>query len=385
MKILHIAMASHFTEGMLYQENYLLDIHAAQGNDVTIITDIWHFEGSKLVAGSEEDRVLDNGVRLVRLAYDSVLTGPVTEKIQKCRKLKKYIEDIGPDTILYHGVCGYELMDTADYIKAHPGVLFFVDSHEDFTNSAMTPVSKAFYKIIHGRFVKKAKPYVTRFLSISKESNEWLEAIYGLKESEIDFFALGGTMYTDEQQQTARQAIVNKYALPQDAVILAHSGKLAAAKRSADLLTAFTKVRDPRLALFVFGSIPEDQEDIIRPLMESDSRIHFMGWKVSKEIEEFLAGVDIYCQPGSQSSTFETALCAGCVNMTWPHPTYQDVTYTDCGGDNYFYVDTIEDMVDTFQQVLDHPEELARKKKLSYAFADKVFNYENIAKRVYHK
>ncbi len=385
MKILHIALASHFTEGMLYQENYLLDANVADGNEVTIITDLYHYEGSRLVKGHEEHRTMKNGVKLIRLAYDKILTERVTEKIMKCHRLKRYLKDIKPDVILYHGACGYEMVDVAAYVKDHPQVLFFIDSHGDYTNSAMTFASKAFFKLVHKRFIKKAKPFVTRFLSISAESSQWLNDIYGIPKEDIDFFALGGTMYTDDQQAKARQDIINRFALPQDVIILAHSGKLTAGKRTADLLKAFTKVQDPRLALFVFGSIPEDQEAIIRPLMESDNRIHFMGWKVSKEIEEFLAGVDLYCQPGSQSSTFETALCAGCVNMTWPHATYKDPSYTDCGGDNYFYVDTENDMVKVFNRILNHPEELARKKKLSYAFADRVFNYENIARRIYHK
>ena len=383
MKILHIGLPSHFTEGMLYQENMLIAMNVADGNDVTIITDVWHYEGSKLVKGPEEDRIMDNGARLIRLEYDRVGNDLVTEKLQKCRKLVGYLNDIAPDSILYHGVCGYEMMDVADYVKAHPNCKFYMDSHEDYTNSAMTPASKAFYKTVHGKFVKHALPQVTKVLYLGKQMRDWLKDIYGIPDDKMEFYAIGGIIYTPEQQAEARQNIINKYTLPQDAIILAHSGKLSAGKRTAELLRAFSQVPDERLVMFVFGSIPEDQEPIIRPLMEADNRIRFMGWKVNKEIEQFLAGVDLYCQPGGQSSTFETAMCCGCANMTYPHETYMDATYSDCNGENYFFVKTVEDMVQVFERVTADPQLLADTKAKAYAYAKKQFDYEKIARRIY--
>ncbi len=384
MKILHIGMPSHFTEGMLYQENMLIAMNVKDGHDVTIITDVFHYEGSKLVEGPEEDRIMENGARLIRLKYDRVFFSDLwTEKIQKCRKLKKYLNEIAPDTILYHGVCGYEMMDVANYCKKHPECLFFMDSHEDYTNSAMTPLSKAFYKYIHGHFVHKALPEVDKVLYIGIQMKEWLKDIYDIPDEKMEFMALGGIIYSLDEQKEARQDIINRFALPQDAIILAHSGKLEAGKRTAELLQAFNQIDDPRLALFVFGSIPKDMESTLRPLLDSNSRIHFMGWKVNKEIEKFLAGVDLYCQPGGQSSTFETAICCGCVNMTYPHATYKDETYSDCGGDNYFFIDTVEDMVDVFKTITENPMVLEQKKAKSFAFAKLQFDYEVIARRIY--
>lgn len=384
MKILHIALASHFTEGMLYQENMLVAMNASDGHDVTIITDIWHYEGGKLKKGEEEDRVMDNGVRLVRLNYDRILFSDLwTEKIQKCHKLKKYLNEINPDTILYHGANGHELMTVASYAKNHPNCLFFVDDHADFTTTAMTTASKWFYRIVHGRYMHRALPEIDKILYLGKQMRDWLKDIYYVPDDKMEFMAIGGIIYTTEQQKNARQDIINRYALPKDAIICAHSGKLSAGKRTAELLQAFTQVSDPRLALFVFGSIPEDMEPTLRPLLESDNRIRFMGWKVNKEIEEFLAGVDLYCQPGGQSSTFETAMCCGCANMTYPHETYKDATYSDCNGENYFFVETVDDMVNVFKSITETPMLLEQTKAKSFAFAKLQFDYEVIARRIY--
>ncbi|MCR4695273.1 MAG: glycosyltransferase family 4 protein [Pseudobutyrivibrio sp.] len=386
MKILHICLCAHLTEKMLYQENVLSERNAIDGHDVTVITDVFHYENGKLVKTQEEDRIMENGVRLIRLEWDRVLfSDKITEKIQKCRKLKKYLEEIGPDSILFHGCNGYELMDVADYCKAHPDCLFFVDDHADFTTTAMTWLSKAFYQIVHGHFVHKALPEIDKVLYLGVQMKDWLKAIYNMPEDKMEFMAIGGIIYTPEQQKKARQDIIDKYSLPQDAIIMAHSGKLSAGKRTADLIEAFRQVDDPRMALFVFGSIPDDMAPSLRSLMESDARIHFMGWKVNKEIEAFLAGTDLYCQPGSQSSTFETAMCCGCANMTFPHKTYKDETYSDCDGHNYFFVETVDDMVDVFKQITDNRLVLEQTKAKSFAFAKMQFDYEVIARRIYKK
>ncbi len=383
MKILHVSLIAHYTEGMLYQENVLIDMNIKDGHDVTIITDCERYEGGKLVSGPEEDRIMTNGARLIRLKHDFVLNSFFTGKIQKCRKLRKYLEEIKPDTILYHGVNGYEMMDVANYCKKHPECLFFMDSHEDYTNSAMTPASKAFYKFIHGHFVHKALPEVDKIFYLGVQMRDWLKDIYNIPDSMMEFMAIGGIIYSLEQQREARKEIINKFALPQDAIILAHSGKLSAGKRTNELLQAFKQIKDERMALFIFGSIPEDMEPELRPLIESDSRIHFMGWKENKEIEQFLAGVDLYCQPGGQSSTFETAMCCGCANMTYPHETYKDVTYSDCNGENYFYVESIDDMVNVFKKITEEPMQLEQTKAKSFAFAKLQFDYEVIARRIY--
>ena len=164
---------------------------------------------------------------------------------------------------------------------------------------------------------------------------------------------------------------------------MAHSGKLIAPKRTEELLRAFKKIDDPRMALFIFGSIPEEMESVLRPLIDSDNRVHFMGWKVNKEIEEFLAGVDLYCQPGSQSSTFETAMCCGCANMAYPFASYTDESYTDCNFENYFFVETEEDIVKVFKDITENVQVLEQAKAKSFSFARLNFDYAIISRRIY--
>ena len=81
MKILHIALLSHFTCGMAYQDNVLVEINAADGHDVTIISDTMYYKDGVLTDGEEEDIILPDGVRLIRLKYDRIVNSFITEKI----------------------------------------------------------------------------------------------------------------------------------------------------------------------------------------------------------------------------------------------------------------------------------------------------------------
>jgi hypothetical protein len=69
--------------------------------------------------------------------------------------------------------------------------------------------------------------------------------------------------------------------------------------------------------------------------------------------------------------------------MTYPHETYKDETYSDCNGENYFFVDGTEDMVNVFKQITDNPMILEQTKAKSFAFAKLQFDYEVIARRIY--
>lgn len=385
MKILHIALASHFTVGMLYQENQMINCQRADGHDVTIITDVFHYEHGELVKGPEEDTIMENGARLIRLKWDRILFSDLwTEKIRKSHKVKKLLKEIQPDTILFHGLCGYEIMTVADYCKSNPDCLFFVDCHSDYSGSARTFLSKNFYKFIHGHFISKASLLVDKFFYTGEDMRYWMNDLFVLPKDRQEFLATGGTIYTAQQQKDSRMELIKKYALPQDAIILAHSGKLLDEKsKTKELINAFRAVNDPRLTLFIFGFIPKEMESVLRPLIDGDNRIHFMGWKMSKEIEKFLAGVDMYCQPGGHSTTFETAMCCGCVNMAYPLDTYTDEKYTDCNFENYFFVKSEEDIVKVLNEITENVQILEQAKAKSFSFARLNFDYAVISRRIY--
>lgn len=48
LKIIHVCLASHYTEGMTYQDNQLADQNAADGHEVVVISDCCRYSGNAL-------------------------------------------------------------------------------------------------------------------------------------------------------------------------------------------------------------------------------------------------------------------------------------------------------------------------------------------------
>lgn len=373
MKVLHIGLISHFTDKMLYQDNILPDLNAKAGHEVTFITDVYEYKNGALVKTGECDMVLDNGVRLIRLSYDRIINDFITNKIQKCKALNTLLNDIKPDTILYHGVCGYELMDVASYVKRH-NIPFYIDSHENFKNTAMTTVSRFAYKYIHGYFVKKAIPYAKKILYIGYPEKEYLQELYHISEDRLEYFPLGGLILNEEEQNECRKRVIGDMSFPQDAVICAHSGKMDKGKRTAEILEAFYKVKDKRLRLLVFGSIPDDMKESLIPLIDRDERVFFLGWKNGEEQKTILGATDLYIQPGTYSATAQVALCDGCALVV-------NDGYKDAMGDAVFYEDNARGIERVLREITNNSKALTEAKMRCFDLAIKQFDYKKMAER----
>ncbi len=166
MKILHVGIAANFTEGMLYQDNLLSEQNVRDGHTVVFIANCRKYEEGKLVRVDKEDKVLDNGVRLIRVDYDYILNGFISEKFRKVDALYNMVEVIKPDVILFHGTCGYALKDVARYKKNNPNIKLYVDSHEDFNNSATNFLSRyILHNVFYKNILRSCLKYIDKILS----------------------------------------------------------------------------------------------------------------------------------------------------------------------------------------------------------------------------
>lgn len=378
MTILHIGLLSYYTEGMLYQDNILPQMNIQDGHKVVFVSNASKYVNGVLQSVDEEDIVLDDGMRLIRLNYDYVINRFITNKIQKVSKLKKILEEVKPDVILYHGLCGYELMDVACYSKKN-NVTFYVDSHEDFINTAKTAVSKLAYKYIHGYFIKKALPQIKKVLYITAETKDYLVDMYGLPDEKMELYPLGGIIKSKDRQNEQRNRLLEQYDLPEDAIILSHSGKLSKEKKTIELIKAFSSVISEKLVLFIIGSVPESERQCFNELIANDKRIRYLGWKNGQELLDILCGTDVYLQPGSQSATSQVALCSGCALVVAPTRSYKQL-YED----SVLYVDGIDKLKELIEQIKENESLVEEYKRMGYDLALKKLDYA-ILSRVYLK
>ncbi|WP_053368313.1 glycosyltransferase family 4 protein [Bacillus sp. FJAT-27245] len=379
MKILHVCLASAFTEGMNYQENFLSDQNITDGHDVTVISDCYKYEKGKMVKTNAEDKVLPNGIRLIRLEYDRVINALITGKVRKVSALFDTIVEISPDIILYHGMIGWEMLSVAKYKMNNPKVKLYIDSHEDFNNSARNFISKYLqYKIFNRAIVKKILPVIDKVFYVSFESRTFLKELYNVPSDLMEFFPLGGLIIHPLERSEIRENVRKELGITEEHIVFVHSGKMSMEKRTKDLLTAFLKVKDKKFRLILIGAFPENTSEEIFPLIKSDDRIKFLGWKNGNELLNYLCAADMYLQPGSQSATMQNAICCGCPVMLYPYKSHE--LYLKNNG---YFVKTLDDIVNVFLSIENDPEILKEMSKASYGVAYDLLDYRKLASRLY--
>lgn len=378
MKILHVGLLSHFTDGMTYQENILSDIHCRDGNTVLFVSDNYIYQHGKLIEVPENEITLDNSLRLKYVKYDHILNKFITSKIQRVKKLKKIISDFKPDRILYHGVCGRELITVANYKKEHPEIKLYVDCHEDFHNTARTVVAKLAYKYIHGYFVKRALPYIDKILYITQESKEYLQDMYKIKDTMLEWYPLGGLLFDDKAYEQKRKERRADLKIEEKEVLFLHSGKMDVQKKTIEIVKAFIKVKDPTFKLIIIGSFSDDVRNEVEPYINTDKRIAFLGWKNGDELLNYLCAADVYLQPGSQSATMQNAICCRCAVVLYPYSSHKVFV-----NGNGFFVKNCEDIVNVFKTIQNNPGMISEMKKNSEDIARRILDYRKLAARIY--
>ncbi|PIE24845.1 MAG: hypothetical protein CSA60_02510 [Neptuniibacter caesariensis] len=379
MKILHICLASHYTEGMTYQDNQLPDQNVVDGHDVIVVSDCYKYEGVNLVEVNEEDCITKSGVRLVRMKYDRIINDFISSKIRKVKRLYDFLVTERPDVILFHGVAGFEMLSVAKYKMNNSKIKLYVDSHEDYHNSGTVWVSLFFqYRVFNSFIVSRIRKYVDKFLFLSYETRDFLVDIYGLKNDELEFYPLGGVVINEKEKRCYSDNVRRYHGYESTDILIVHTGKLTASKKTKELIEAFSQVRSTKLKLLIIGSIPEEQKPVLNSLISNDERINFLGWKNADELTEYLCAADIYFQPGTQSATMQNAICCGVPVALYPYSSHEPYLKN-----NGFFVKNSQDYIDVLNEISSNPQKLLEMSDASYLIAREILDYKVLAARLY--
>lgn len=378
MKIIHISLACHFTEGMNYQDNILPRINSEDGHQVIIVSDTQKFIEGRLVDILEEEKNLTPNLKLIRLKFDKIFTNFISKKVRKVSKLYNLLENFKPDVILFHGVTGYELLTVAKYKRTNPYVKLYVDSHEDFINSARTFFSKnILHRLFYKKIVHRALKYIDKILYISEGTRIFLHDFYKIPSESLEFFPLGGFIKEKKEKEEILIKVRKELGIKNEDLVLIHSGKLDKLKKTKDILEALNKINVTNIYLLIIGNIPDENKEVY-DLIKLDKRVKYLGWKSGDELLEYICASNLYVQPGSQSATSITAVCCGLPLLLYPTISYKKMFDT-----NVFWVETEEDIIVTLNQVVENPEILNKMSERSYKIAKSIFNYKKIAARLY--
>lgn len=116
----------------------------------------------------------------------------------------------------------------------------------------------------------------------------------------------------DKEYLKKRTIFRDTYKIADNQLLISHTGKLVKEKKTIDLVKAFIKKDDDNQLLYIGGFIPDSLKDEMMGLINSDSRIKYLGWLNNDEIISLLCATDLYAQPGTQSATMQEAVCLRC-------------------------------------------------------------------------
>lgn len=379
MRIAHMCLSCFYIDDRAYQENELVKEHAKQGHDVLVIASTHvHDEQGNRAFTSPESYKLSDGADVIRLPYHSALPLSLAKSLRIHGGVYQLLEDFSPDIIMFHGMCGWELITAASYKKRNPPTKLYVDNHSDFINSANGFLSKWVLHYFYYRLIVKfCLPSIDKLLCVSRMTWEFAENFYGVPVSKLEFYPLGGHPVSPSEYNNRRNDTRTKLGIEKEEVVFIQSGKQSSSKRLISTLRAFSAVSDERFRLLIVGAILDEIRDEAVPFIEGDSRITFLGWKEPSQLEDLLCAADVYVQPGSQSSTMQTSVCCYCATIL------QDIrgheVYTDGNG---WLVNTDEDLRRVFEEISEGKVDLSEMKDKSKKLAESILDYSILARRV---
>lgn len=380
MKILHCCLSNFYIDNYNYQENVLPRQNKIDGHEVMILASTETFINNNKYGYLEPSKYInEDGITVVRIPYSQLIFNKIKRKIRSYKSSLSYINEFQPDIIFFHGVAAFEILKIANYKANNPNIKLYVDSHQDFNNSARNFISKnILHRLFYKRTLKRALPNIDKVFYISEECYDFLKDFYEVPENKLEFFPLGGTIFNDHEYTKRRDRKRRELGLGDSDILYVHSGKMNKLKRTSEILKAFIKVKSENAKLVLIGSIPEVMEDELTPLIDEDKRIKYLGWKKSEELLDYLCAADMYLQPGSQSATMQNAICCKCPVMLYPHKSHKPFLKH-----NGFYVQTEEDIKEVFNKINDNPNILEDFKKNSEIIANDLLDYKKLASRLY--
>ena len=383
MRILHLCLSNFYVDGFAYQENELVQQNVRDGHDVEVIASTEVIGADGKLSFTEPGRYMGtDGAFVERLPYRQFAPVKIMSKLRMHSGVKDRIAAFAPDVILFHCACGWELNAVGRYVRKNPHVKFYVDSHEDFVNSARSFASKwllhwAYYRPILLRNLR----YVTKVLPVSISVIDFLRDFYGVPQEMLELYPLGGFVPDDEEYIRMRQRGRAMLDLQPDHVLVVQSGKLDSSKKLIEALDAFRSVPDPAMEFAVAGRILPDIEAAVADRLAKDPRVHLLGWQSPEDLKTILCAADVYCQPGTQSATMQMSIASRCAVILDDIPSH--VPYMNGNG---WLIGRSTSIEDVFEQISADKSAVGRMAAHSFNVASYMLDYRLLAKRLYqHK
>ncbi len=379
MKIVHLCLSCFYIDDFAYQENELVAQNVADGHEVTVIASTETFDLNRQLSYTQPGRYLgSDGAIVIRLPYREWLPQSLMRKLRAHPGVYRLLCELGPDVILFHGACGWELNAAARYKRTNPLTKLFVDSHEDFHNSAKSLISKYLLHFVYYRsIILRNLHLVDKILYISLDTKMFLQEFYRLPLFKLEFFPLGGRVFSDEDYLKLRRESRGRYGLGDADVLFVQSGKIDNSKRLLESLGAFSKLSASNVRFLIAGHLQDTIARVVESLMENDERIGFVGWQTPVELRNLLCAADVYVQPFGQTATTQMSLCSRCAIVVQDLPSHR-VMFCNNG----FLIDEMHSLASIFFDLAGDQDALVSMQQASGEFAKRCLDYRVLSRRL---
>ncbi len=379
MRIAHVCLSCFYIDGYAYQENELVRQHVENGHDVIVIASTETFGPDRRLAYVEPATYKGKeGARVIRLPYRRFLPHSLMRKLRLHPGVYKLLQHIQPEVILFHGLCGWELFAVSRYKQGHPGVRLFVDSHEDWHNSARGFVSRyILHRLYYRWIISRCSGVFDKVLCVSLETMDFVQKTYGIPVERLEFYPLGGRVFSDAEYLSRREQGRRDAGVDPDQVLMLQTGKMDLRKKVLESLMAFTRTHGSHLRFVLAGSLNDTIRVEAEQIIASDSRIRFLGWKSADELSDLLCAADVYVQPGTQSATMQMSLCARCPVILDEVPSH--VPYVKGNG---WLMSGAGELDRVFLELAENPDVLKTMAMRSLEIAQQLLDYKTLAARI---
>lgn len=308
MKILFHSYS--FDVGWTYQENLLTDACIKAGHEVLCVaSDFGALPNGKLVRMEHSDDP-DYIIRL-KAAYSCCT--PICMRLRKLYKLRDVMEKFAPDVIFVHSIPTLNFKDFKKYKAAHPEVRIYYNTHTDYYTCGTNFLSmNVQHRLLYRLLIQKYLSVAEKTFYISTSCGKFLWNEYKVPREKSEFLPLGGFMSEAQEIESDCTKVEDELKIKKDSIIFLQAGKMDSQKCIIESLRAFKQTKDKKFVLLIVGNLDQSIKYEAENLIESDERIHYLGWRQSDELIRYLNAADYYLQPGKVSAIFQTAVCCSC-------------------------------------------------------------------------
>ena len=374
MKILNICMGAPFTEGYTYQDNLLSEYQAKHGHNVTVLTSTRTRDSNgKIIVIQPEDRMMNNGVRLIRLKQPN----KILQFWGIYLGISVVIKEIAPDFIFVHGLGSFVVQAVVNYKKSHPKVKVVADNHQDkgTTETDYFPFNFQFwiFRLKWHSWIN----FVAKVYGTTSWRKTFAKNYYGIPDSKLDTLIMGiDSDNLSKNSLEIRKQVRENLEVHQNTFLFITGGKIDKNKHILETMRAFIKIKSNNSSLLIFGAVLNEIKNEFELLLSTDNRIKYIGYLKSHDIQKYFLASDFGLFPGNHSVLWEEAI--GCGLPCLFHK-YEDNDHTEiCKNCIRITSYSEEDIFNIINRVLEEPDLYKKLKQQSHLAASQ-FSYHIIA------